>query len=45
MPTINIKDKEVTEKDKTQKVGSKNNKKTYLSSKIINKYPMALKNV
>lgn len=45
MPTSNLKEKEVAEKDKTQKVGGKINKKSYLSSKIINKYPMTLKNV
>ena len=45
MPIISLKDKEVIEKVTTQKIGSKFNKKSYLSSKIVNKYPMPLKNV
>lgn len=44
-PTNNVKEKKTKEKEKPQKNVPTINKKSYLSSKVINKYPMALKNV
>lgn len=44
-PTNNAKEKKAKEKEKPQKNVPTINKKSYLSSKVINKYPMTLKNV